>query len=305
MILRAVDARCLEYHRAARQPAAEDGEDHVGTEGKDRDRDRCRIRHRPGHRKGPCRRGDEPRAGRPAAGSVGGGASGHRSAGRQGGRRDGRCVRCRVGRGRGASGRTGLRQAACRGEQRRRGDARHARRGCQRRGVELGDRRQRIGRDQRHPHLRADDPSSRRGRPCGEHCLDLRLLHSSGPQPRRVFDDQVRRGRLVRGARAGGRGRRHRCFRAVPGRGGDAHLRVCRDAARAVRRTLCTPATGRDAGATGRGLAPELVGQRVLQAIRQREFYVLTHAGERAAIKARHERIEAAFDRAEAWEKSR
>ena len=55
----------------------------------------------------------------------------------------------------------------------------------------------------------------------------------------------------------------------------------------------------------GRGLAPELVGQRVLQAIRQREFYVLTHAGERAAIKSRHERIEAAFDRAEAWEKAR
>jgi short-subunit dehydrogenase len=55
----------------------------------------------------------------------------------------------------------------------------------------------------------------------------------------------------------------------------------------------------------GRGLAPELVGQRVLQAIRQREFYVLTHAGERAAIKARHERIEAAFDRAATWEKAR
>jgi len=58
-------------------------------------------------------------------------------------------------------------------------------------------------------------------------------------------------------------------------------------------------------GATGRGLPPELVGQRVLQAIRQREFYVLTHAGERAAIKARHERIEAAFDRAHAWENAR
>ena len=55
----------------------------------------------------------------------------------------------------------------------------------------------------------------------------------------------------------------------------------------------------------GRDLAPELVGQRVLQAIRQREFYVLTHAGERAAIKARHERIEAAFDRAATWEKAR
>jgi hypothetical protein len=58
-------------------------------------------------------------------------------------------------------------------------------------------------------------------------------------------------------------------------------------------------------GAMGRGLPPDLVGQRVLRAIRQREFYGLTHAGERTAIKARHERIEAAFDRAEAWEKSR
>ena len=58
-------------------------------------------------------------------------------------------------------------------------------------------------------------------------------------------------------------------------------------------------------GAPGRGLPPEVVGQRVLHAIRQREFYVLTHAGERAAIKARHERIEAAFDRAETWEKTR
>jgi len=58
-------------------------------------------------------------------------------------------------------------------------------------------------------------------------------------------------------------------------------------------------------GSLGQGLPPEVVGQRVLQAIREREFYVLTHAGERAAIKARHDRIEAAFDRAEAWEKSR
>lgn len=58
-------------------------------------------------------------------------------------------------------------------------------------------------------------------------------------------------------------------------------------------------------GAMGAGLPPELVGQRVLQAIQAREFYILTHAGERAAIKARHDRIEAAFDRAEAWEKTR
>jgi NAD(P)-dependent dehydrogenase (short-subunit alcohol dehydrogenase family) len=32
---------------------------------------------------------------------------------------------------------------------------------------------------------------------------------------------------------------------------------------------------------------------------------VLTHAGERDAVKARHARIEAAFDRAEAWGKTR
>jgi len=58
-------------------------------------------------------------------------------------------------------------------------------------------------------------------------------------------------------------------------------------------------------GAMGRGIAPDAVGQRVLQAIQQNEFYVLTHAGERDAVKARHERIEAAFDRAEAWGKKR
>ena len=57
-------------------------------------------------------------------------------------------------------------------------------------------------------------------------------------------------------------------------------------------------------GGMGQALPPERVGQRVLQAIRDREFYVLTHAHERAAVKARHDRIEAAFDRAEAWEKT-
>jgi NAD(P)-dependent dehydrogenase (short-subunit alcohol dehydrogenase family) len=58
-------------------------------------------------------------------------------------------------------------------------------------------------------------------------------------------------------------------------------------------------------GAMGQSLPPDAVGQRVLQAIRDREFYVLTHAGERAAVKARHDRIEAAFDRAEAWGQAR
>ncbi len=47
-------------------------------------------------------------------------------------------------------------------------------------------------------------------------------------------------------------------------------------------------------------LAPELVGRRVLQAIEDNEFYVLTHTGERDIISARLDRIRAAFDRANA-----
>ena len=47
-------------------------------------------------------------------------------------------------------------------------------------------------------------------------------------------------------------------------------------------------------------LPPEVVGRRVVQAIRDNEFYVLTHTGERAAITARFDRIRAAFDRADA-----
>jgi NAD(P)-dependent dehydrogenase (short-subunit alcohol dehydrogenase family) len=47
-------------------------------------------------------------------------------------------------------------------------------------------------------------------------------------------------------------------------------------------------------------LAPETVGRRVLQAIRDNEFYVLTHTNEREAITARLDRIKAAFDRADA-----
>jgi NAD(P)-dependent dehydrogenase (short-subunit alcohol dehydrogenase family) len=46
--------------------------------------------------------------------------------------------------------------------------------------------------------------------------------------------------------------------------------------------------------------APEAVGQRVLQAIRDEEFYIFTHTGERGAVQARHDRIRAAFDRADA-----
>lgn len=47
-----------------------------------------------------------------------------------------------------------------------------------------------------------------------------------------------------------------------------------------------------------RGLAPEVVGRRVVQGMRNGEFYIVTHATERPAIEARHRRIEAALDRA-------
>jgi NAD(P)-dependent dehydrogenase (short-subunit alcohol dehydrogenase family) len=47
-------------------------------------------------------------------------------------------------------------------------------------------------------------------------------------------------------------------------------------------------------------LPPDVVGRRVLQAIRDNEFYVLTHTNERATITARFDRIKAAFDRAAA-----
>ena len=47
-------------------------------------------------------------------------------------------------------------------------------------------------------------------------------------------------------------------------------------------------------------LPPEVVGRRVLQAIRDNEFYVLTHTGEREIISVRLDRIKAAFDRADA-----
>jgi NAD(P)-dependent dehydrogenase (short-subunit alcohol dehydrogenase family) len=46
-------------------------------------------------------------------------------------------------------------------------------------------------------------------------------------------------------------------------------------------------------------LAPHVVGRRVLQAIQDNEFYVLTQTGERDVITARFDRIKAAFDRAD------
>lgn len=46
-------------------------------------------------------------------------------------------------------------------------------------------------------------------------------------------------------------------------------------------------------------LAPDVVGRRVLQAIQNDEFYILTHTGEREIISERLDRIKAAFDRAD------
>jgi NAD(P)-dependent dehydrogenase (short-subunit alcohol dehydrogenase family) len=50
----------------------------------------------------------------------------------------------------------------------------------------------------------------------------------------------------------------------------------------------------------GGALDPDVVGRRVLQAIEDNEFYILTHTQEREVITARFDRIQAAFDRADA-----
>ncbi|HEY1412737.1 MAG TPA: SDR family NAD(P)-dependent oxidoreductase [Rhodopila sp.] len=47
-------------------------------------------------------------------------------------------------------------------------------------------------------------------------------------------------------------------------------------------------------------LTPDVVGRRVVQAIRDDEFYILTHTNERETITARFDRVRAAFDRADA-----
>jgi NAD(P)-dependent dehydrogenase (short-subunit alcohol dehydrogenase family) len=52
-------------------------------------------------------------------------------------------------------------------------------------------------------------------------------------------------------------------------------------------------------GFSGR-IEPEAVGARVVHAIRHDEFYIFTHTDERAVVQARHARIAAAFDRADA-----
>ncbi|MGZ3408752.1 MAG: SDR family NAD(P)-dependent oxidoreductase [Xanthobacteraceae bacterium] len=51
------------------------------------------------------------------------------------------------------------------------------------------------------------------------------------------------------------------------------------------------------------GLSPEQVGARVVQAIEDGEFYILTHSSPREWVERRFNRIMSAFDRAEAFEK--
>lgn len=52
------------------------------------------------------------------------------------------------------------------------------------------------------------------------------------------------------------------------------------------------------------GLRPEQVGLRVVQAIKDNEFYVFTHSSPREWLERRFSRILSAFDRADAFEKS-
>ena len=52
------------------------------------------------------------------------------------------------------------------------------------------------------------------------------------------------------------------------------------------------------------GLTGDAVGARILAAIRNNEFFILTHHEPRGRIEARHRRIMEAFDRAAEWERS-
>ena len=49
------------------------------------------------------------------------------------------------------------------------------------------------------------------------------------------------------------------------------------------------------------GLDPDVVGDRVVRAIRERELYIFTHMQTKEWLLARHRRIIAAFDACEAW----
>ena len=49
------------------------------------------------------------------------------------------------------------------------------------------------------------------------------------------------------------------------------------------------------------GLEPDVVGERVVRAIRHNEFYVFTHMHTKDWLLARHQKIIAAFDECEKW----
>jgi hypothetical protein len=53
------------------------------------------------------------------------------------------------------------------------------------------------------------------------------------------------------------------------------------------------------------GLEPDIVGERVVRAIRNREFYVFTHMATKPWLEARHRRIIAAFADCERWVEER
>jgi NAD(P)-dependent dehydrogenase (short-subunit alcohol dehydrogenase family) len=52
-----------------------------------------------------------------------------------------------------------------------------------------------------------------------------------------------------------------------------------------------------------KGLAPDAIGDRVVQAIRDEEFFILTHSWGRANLQRRHDELMAAFDKAEQFER--
>jgi NAD(P)-dependent dehydrogenase (short-subunit alcohol dehydrogenase family) len=54
-------------------------------------------------------------------------------------------------------------------------------------------------------------------------------------------------------------------------------------------------------GELDEGLEPDVVGERVVRAIRHNEFYVFTHMHTKDWLLARHQRIIAAFDECERW----
>jgi NAD(P)-dependent dehydrogenase (short-subunit alcohol dehydrogenase family) len=54
-------------------------------------------------------------------------------------------------------------------------------------------------------------------------------------------------------------------------------------------------------GELDEGLEPDVVGERVVRAIRRNEFYVFTHMHTKDWLLARHQRIIAAFDECERW----